>query len=60
MIRSFSVPMPGELGRLKSSIIDKNYEQTGSIAHNMKSTLSFMGLNQLTPLLQQIEQECKK
>ncbi len=60
MIRSFSIQMPEELNRLKSSIIDKNYEQIGSIAHNMKSTLSFMGLNQLTPLLQQIEQECKK
>jgi HPt (histidine-containing phosphotransfer) domain-containing protein len=52
--------MPEELNRLKSSIIDKDYEQIGSIAHNMKSTLSFMGLNQLTPLLQQIETECKK
>ncbi len=60
MIRSFSLQMPEELDRLKSSIIEKNYEQIGSIAHNMKSTLSFMGLNQLTPLLQQIEQECKK
>jgi signal transduction histidine kinase/CheY-like chemotaxis protein len=60
MIRSFSTQMPEELNRLKSSIIDKNYEQIGSIAHNMKSTLSFMGLNQLTPLLLQIEQECKK
>lgn len=60
MIRSFSVQMPEELNKLKSSIIDKNYEQICSIAHNMKSTLSFMGLNQLTPLLQQIEQECKK
>jgi signal transduction histidine kinase/CheY-like chemotaxis protein len=60
MIRSFSTQMPEELKRLKSSIIDKNYEQISSIAHNLKSTLSFMGLNQLTPLLQQIEQECKK
>ena len=60
MIRSFSIQMPEELNRLKSSILDKDYEQIGSIAHNMKSTLSFMGLNQLTPLLQQIEQECKR
>ncbi len=60
MIRSFSIQMPEELERLKSSIIDKNYEQISSIAHNLKSTLSFMGLNQLIPLLQQIEQECKK
>jgi len=60
MIRSFSIQMPEELDRLKCSIRDRDYEQIGSIAHNMKSTLSFMGLNQLTPLLQQIEQECKK
>ena len=60
MIRSFSIQMPEELERLKSSIIDKNYEQISSITHNLKSTLSFMGLNQLIPLLQQIEQDCKK
>jgi signal transduction histidine kinase/CheY-like chemotaxis protein/HPt (histidine-containing phosphotransfer) domain-containing protein len=60
MIRSFSVQIPEELNKLKSSIIEKDYEQIRSIAHNMKSTLSFMGLKQLTPLLQQIEQDCKK
>jgi CheY-like chemotaxis protein len=60
MIRSFSIQMPEELNRLKSSILERDYEQIGSIAHNMKSTLSYMGLRQLTPLLQQIEQECKK
>ena len=60
MIRSFSIQMPAELEKLKSSIIERNYEQIGSIAHNMRSTLSYMGLNQLTPLLQQIEQECEK
>jgi signal transduction histidine kinase/CheY-like chemotaxis protein len=60
MIRSFSIQMPEELNRLKSSILDKDYKQIGTIAHNMKSTVSFMGLNQLTPLLQQIEQECKR
>jgi len=60
MIRSFSVQMPEELEKLKSSIIDKNYEQICAIAHNMRSTLSFMGLSQITPLLQQIERECEK
>jgi len=60
MIRSFSIQMPEELNRLKSSILERDYEQIGSIAHNMKSTLAYMGLRQLTPLLQQIEQECKK
>jgi CheY-like chemotaxis protein len=60
MIRSFSIQMPEELNRLKSSILERDYEQIGSIAHNMKSTLSYMGLRQLTPLLQQIEQECKQ
>ena len=60
MIRSFSIQMPEELNRLKSSILELDYEQIGSIAHNMKSTLAYMGLRQLTPLLQQIEQECKK
>ena len=35
MIRSFSIQMPEELDRLKSSIFDRDYAQIGSIAHNM-------------------------
>jgi len=57
MIRSFSIQMPEELRQLKTAIVQKNYKKIGSIAHSMKSTVSYMGLKQLTPLLQQIEQE---
>jgi len=57
MIRSFSIQMPEELKQLKTAITQKNYKKIGSMAHNMKSTVSCMGLQQLTPLLQQIEQE---
>ena len=49
--------MPKELNELKMAIDQKNYKKIGSIAHNMKSTVSYMGLKQLTPLLQQIERE---
>ena len=49
--------MPKELNELKTAIDQKDYGKIGSIAHNMKSTVSYMGLKQLTPLLQQIEQE---
>ena len=57
MIKSFSIQMPKELNELKMAIDQKNYKKIGSIAHNMKSTVSYMGLKQLTPLLQQIERE---
>jgi len=57
MIKSFSIQMPKELNELKTAIDQKDYKKICSIAHNMKSTVSYMGLKQLTPLLQQIEQE---
>jgi signal transduction histidine kinase/CheY-like chemotaxis protein len=57
MIKSFSIQMPKELSELKTAIDQKDYKKIGSVAHNMKSTVSYMGLKQLTPLLQQIEQE---
>ena len=57
MIKSFSIQVPKELNELKTAIDQKNYKKIGSIAHNMKSTVSYMGLKQLTPLLQQIERE---
>jgi len=57
MIKAFSTQMPLELNDLKIAIGDKNYKRIGRIAHNMKSTVSYMGLHQLTPLLQQIETE---
>jgi CheY-like chemotaxis protein/HPt (histidine-containing phosphotransfer) domain-containing protein/two-component sensor histidine kinase len=60
MIRSFSMQMPEELNKLKASILNKDYQQIKDIAHNMKSTISYMGLNQLIPLLQHIENECEK
>ena len=57
MIRAFSSQMPLELKQLKTAIEDKNYKRIGTIAHSMKSTVSYMGLQYLTPLLQEIETE---
>lgn len=57
MIKAFSEQMPQELKELKTAIDQKNYKQIRSIAHNMKSTVSYLGLQQLTPLLEQIETE---
>jgi signal transduction histidine kinase/CheY-like chemotaxis protein/HPt (histidine-containing phosphotransfer) domain-containing protein len=57
MIKAFSRQMPLELNDLKTAIEDKNYKRIARIAHNMKSTVSYMGLHQLTPLLLQIETE---
>ncbi|MFI5185783.1 MAG: ATP-binding protein [Chitinophagales bacterium] len=57
MIRSFSAQVPEELNELKVAIEQKNYKKIASAAHTMKSTVSCLGLLQLTPLLQQIEQD---
>jgi signal transduction histidine kinase/DNA-binding response OmpR family regulator len=57
MIKAFSNQMPEELKQLKIAIDDKNYKRIGTIVHNMKSTVSYMGLQQLIPMLQQMETE---
>jgi CheY-like chemotaxis protein len=57
MIKAFSKQVPAELEELRVAIEEKNYQKTGAIAHNMKSTVSYLGLHQLTPMLQQIEAE---
>jgi len=59
MIKAFSTQMPQELDNLKAAIDEKNYQRIGSVAHNMKSTVSYLGLQQLTPLLEEIEAECE-
>jgi signal transduction histidine kinase/CheY-like chemotaxis protein/HPt (histidine-containing phosphotransfer) domain-containing protein len=57
MIKAFSKQVPAELEELRVAIEEKNYQRTGAIAHNMKSTVSYLGLQQLTPVLEQIETE---
>lgn len=51
--------MPQELKDLKTAIDERNYKRIGAVAHNIKSTVSYLGLHQLTPLLDQIEAECE-
>ncbi|HMG68775.1 MAG TPA: ATP-binding protein [Chitinophagaceae bacterium] len=57
MIRSFSAQVPQELRDLKTAIEQVDYTRIASVAHNMKSTFSFMGMQHLAPLLHQIELE---
>ena len=57
MIRSFSEQIPAELSELKLAIEQQDYNKISNVAHNMKSTLSYLGLQKLAALLQQIEKE---
>ena len=57
MIRSFSIQIPEELKKLKIAIENKDYGNIASITHTMKSTVLYMGLQQLEPLLEEIENE---
>jgi CheY-like chemotaxis protein/two-component sensor histidine kinase len=59
MMRAFKEQIPKELNELKRAIGEKNYKKIGSIAHNMKSTVSYLGIHQLTPLLEQIETDAQ-
>ena len=60
MIRSISVQIPRELNELKAAIGQGDYKKIASVAHSLKSTVSYMGLHQVTPILQQIETEPEK
>jgi CheY-like chemotaxis protein len=59
MIQAFSKQVPEELKELKTAIDEKNYKKIGTIAHNMKSTVAYLGLQQLASLLQQMEAEAE-
>jgi len=56
MISTFSEQIPKDLKELKIAIDQQDYAGIRSRAHNMKSTVSFLGLQQLTSLLEQIEE----
>ena len=56
MIEQFRQQVPGELKTMQDAFSKKNYEETAHIAHNMKTTVSFMGLTEkLNPYLDYIE-----
>jgi signal transduction histidine kinase/CheY-like chemotaxis protein len=57
MMQLFTTQIPHELSELKIAISKRNYKKIGSIAHNMKSTVSYLGIHQLTPVLEQIEED---
>jgi len=59
MMRAFSEQMPRELNELKLAISLKDYKKIHSSAHTMKSTVSYLGLHQLAPLLEQIETDSR-
>jgi HPt (histidine-containing phosphotransfer) domain-containing protein len=59
MVRSFSQQIPEELNDLKMAIGQKDYGRVKAIAHTMKSTVSFLGLQKLAPLLQQLEKDAE-
>jgi signal transduction histidine kinase/CheY-like chemotaxis protein len=56
MLEQFRQQVPGELKTMQDAFSKKNYEETAHIAHNMKTTVSFMGLTEkLNPYLDYIE-----
>lgn len=55
MMKAFSEQIPAELSKLRAAISERDYKKIESIAHNMKSTVSYLGIHQLSPLLEQIE-----
>lgn len=59
MIRAFSEQMPREIQELKTAIDNKDYEKIKSLTHSMRSTVSYLGLQQLIPLLLQMEAEAE-
>jgi signal transduction histidine kinase/DNA-binding response OmpR family regulator len=60
MVKTFTEQMPGELLQLKNAIEEEDGPGMRSIAHNMKSTTSYMGLSGLSQLLEEIEEKSKK
>jgi signal transduction histidine kinase/CheY-like chemotaxis protein len=60
MINSFIEQLPMELGQLHSAIDRRDYNTIKSVAHTMKSTVSYLGMTKISKLLQQVESEAEK
>ena len=58
IIQQFMVQVPQELNQMKKAINSLDFEQIKSVAHGMKSSVSYMGLNdRLHPILHRMETE---
>jgi hypothetical protein len=56
MIEQFLLQVPGELEAMQDAFNKKNYVEAAHIAHNMKTSVAFMGLTEkLDPYLDYIE-----
>jgi HPt (histidine-containing phosphotransfer) domain-containing protein len=55
MIKTFAEEIPGEVLKLKNAIDKKDYDSIRSLAHNMRSTVGYLGLNKLIEPLTQME-----
>jgi PAS domain S-box-containing protein len=59
ILELFLHEMPNEVSKLKSAAAQQELQQVREIAHKMKSTVSFIGANDLREILQQIENQAK-
>jgi signal transduction histidine kinase/CheY-like chemotaxis protein/HPt (histidine-containing phosphotransfer) domain-containing protein len=60
MIKSFIEQVPVELKQLDEAISTKDYKTIASVAHTMKSTVSYLGMTNVRKLLQEVEGEAEK
>lgn len=55
MIDLFIEDTPKELRKIENAIADIDFDAIKRVAHKMKTSVSFMGLNQIVPLLKDME-----
>ena len=55
MIEIFIEDTPKELEKITKAINDQDFAAVKRIAHKLKTSVSFMGLNQIVPLLKEME-----
>ena len=52
--------LPVELTKMRELTNMKNWEELGNVSHKMKSTLAYVGNDQMTVANKTVEQFCKK
>jgi HPt (histidine-containing phosphotransfer) domain-containing protein len=60
MINDYIAKLPVQFHELETAFAEKDFPQTGFIAHKLKSSFQFMGASQLIILSQEIEQLSKE
>lgn len=59
MIETFLNDAPGMIIKMEACLMEKRWNELGNLAHNFKTSLTFMGINELSEMIRDMEHSCR-